>query len=122
MYPGDGYVDWVGLSGYNWGPSRPYHVWQSMADIFGHSYTVLTGMTAKPVMIAETTSAEVGGDKGLWITQGLLGDVPSRMPKVRAVVWFHENKEADWRVNSSTGALAGYRQTAASPTYRGVLP
>lgn len=122
MYPGDAYVDWVALGGYNWGPERAYHVWQSMADVFGNSYNVLTGMTSKPLMIAETSSAEGGGDKGAWITQGLLNEVPSRMPRVRAVIWFHENKEADWRVNSSSGALAAFREAAASTTYGGKLP
>ena len=73
-------------------------------------------------MIAETASTELGGDKAKWITQGLLTDVPSRFPRVRAVVWFQENKETDWRVNSSSSALAAYRKAASSSTYQGRLP
>jgi hypothetical protein len=48
--------------------------------------------------------------------------VPSRFPRVRAVVWFHEDKETDWRVNSSSAALAAYRKVASSSTYQGRLP
>jgi beta-mannanase len=122
MYPGDAYVDWVALGGYNFGPAQPFGVWQSLGQIFGHSYDQLTALTSRPVMIAETASTEAGGHKAAWITQGLLTDVPTRLPRVRAVIWFHENKEADWRINSSAAALAAFRQIAASATYGGRLP
>ena len=89
--------------------------------VFGPSYDELAAMTDKPMMIAETASAESGGDKAAWIKKGLLEDVPSRLPRVRAVVWFHENKEADWRIDSSAGSLAAYKQAAETPMYRGRL-
>jgi hypothetical protein len=120
LYPGDAYVDWVALDGYNWGTAVDGKRWQSLADVFGYSYDVLTAQFAKPFMIAETASAEIGGDKAAWISQGLLTDLPARLPAVRAVIWFDENKETDWRVNSSAAALAAYRQVAAA--YRGSLP
>ncbi len=119
MYPGDAYVDWVALDGYNWGPTQPYSVWRSVADLFGYSYDVLTSITKKPVMIAETASTEVGGNKADWITQGLLTDVPARLPRVRAVIWFNENKEQDWRVDSSAASLSAFQQAARSATYQG---
>jgi len=121
MYPGDAYVDWVGLDGYNWGPIDASRRWQRLADIFGPSYDALTKITNKPVMIAETASTEAGGDKAGWIRQGLLTDVPERLPKVRAVIWFDENKEADWRPNSSGTALATFQEAARSTIYRGRL-
>ena len=122
VYPGDAYVDWAGLDGYNWGTSQPWSQWASLASIFGASYDAVTRLTSKPLLLAETASTELGGDKAKWITQGLLTDVPSRFPRVRAVVWFHENKETDWRVNSSSSALAAYRKVASSSTYQGHLP
>ncbi|MGH2586244.1 MAG: glycoside hydrolase family 26 protein [Dehalococcoidia bacterium] len=122
VYPGDAYVDWVALGGYNFGPTQPYQVWRSLAEVFGHSYDALAAMTSKPMMIAETASAEIGGNKAGWITRGLLSEVPSRLPRVRAVIWFHENKEADWRINSSPATLTAFRQVAASASYRGRLP
>lgn len=122
LYPGDAYVDWVALDGYNWGTAYAGKSWQSLADVFGYSYDVLTAEFAKPIMIAETASTELGGDKAAWITQGLLSDLPSRLPAVRAVIWFDENKETDWRVNSSAAALAAFRQAAAAVRYHGSLP
>lgn len=115
LYPGDGYVDWVALDGYNWGasqPGDPYKHWTSFADIFGPSYQALVTLTQKPLMLAEVASTEIGGDKAAWITQGFQTDLPTRFPRVRAVVWFDENKETDWRIESSAAALAAYRTVA----------
>lgn len=122
LYPGDTYVDWVGLDGYNGGTALPWGGWQSIGQIFGASYDALAAMTSKPVMLSETASAEAGGDKAAWIRQGLLDEVSSRLPRVRAVIWFHENKETDWRVNSSPAALEAFIEVAASPKYQGRLP
>ena len=73
-------------------------------------------------MIAEIACTEEGGDKADWIRQGLLNDLPTLFPKVRAVIWFQEQKETDWRVNSSDAALAAFKQVAVSPAYQGRLP
>ena len=122
VYPGDSYVDWVGIDGYNWGTSNPDSTWTRLGTIFGPSYDKLAAMTNKPMMIAETASTELGGDKVTWIRQAFLNDVPSRLPRIRAVIWFHENKETDWRVNSSSAALAAYSEVVASSSYQGRLP
>ena len=57
---------------------------------------------------ARSRPAERGGDKAAWIED--MGDkLARRFPKVRAVVWFHANKETDWRVNSSAASLSAFR-------------
>jgi beta-mannanase len=113
LYPGDNYVDWVGLDGYNGGPALS-HKWLSFDLVFAPSYEALANLTSKPMMITETASAEAGGDKAAWIRQGLLEDLPVKFPRVRAVIWFNENKETDWRVNSSMQSLAAYREVVAA--------
>ena len=113
LYPGDAYVDWVGLDGYNGGRALSQR-WLSFSQIFMASYETLAAMGSKPMMITETASTELGGDKAAWIRQGLLNDIPSKFPRVHAVIWFNENKETDWRVNSSPQSLAAYREVAAS--------
>src|SRR5438477_654456 len=32
-YPGDAYVDWTGVDGYNWGTSDPSFAWQSFKEV-----------------------------------------------------------------------------------------
>ena len=116
LYPGDGYVDWVALDGYNWGTSLPGKRWESFTEIFLPSYRELLELTEKPIMIAETASTELGGDKAQWVRNAFLNELPTTFPRVRAVVWFQEDKETDWRVSSSEAALAAFRTVARKPS------
>jgi beta-mannanase len=118
LYPGDEYVDWVGIDGYNGGTALPWGGWLSLAQIFDRSYAAITALTTKPLMLAELGSAEAGGDKAAWITQGFLSDLPARYPRVAAVVWYNWEKETNWRIDSSAAALAAWQAVAAAPRYR----
>jgi beta-mannanase len=122
LYPGDAYVDWVALDGYNWGTTQSWSSWTSLVQVFDKSYSQLVALTKKPIMIAETASTETGGDKAAWIRQGFLVDLAPHLPRIQSVVWFNENKETDWRVNSSTAALAAFKEVVAAPLYQGTLP
>ena len=119
LYPGDAYVDWIGINVFNFGTSASWSEWGSFADILGPSYLPLTRLTDRPLMIAEAASTEHGGDKAAWIRKGFLADLPETFPRVRAAVWFNENREADWQVNSSPAALAAYSEVARAPRFRG---
>ena len=123
VYPGDDYVDWLALDGYNQGTEGPVlQEWRTVAEIFGPSHDRLAGISEKPMMIAGVSTAEAGGDEAAWIRDGLLEDVPSRLPRVRAVIWFDSNKVMDWRVNSTPESLKAYKEVAASCLYGGRLP
>jgi hypothetical protein len=120
-YPGDAWVDYVGLDGYNF--AAAHHIpWMSLASIFQSSYTTLTALSSKPVMFTETASAEGGGSKAAWIIQGFLHDIPTLFPRVMAIIWWQRVDQADWRVNSSTASQAAWRQVVASPLYGGTAP
>lgn len=120
FYPGDSFVDWVGLDGYNYG-AVDRTPWLSLVDVFQHSYRAMRRLTRKPLMIAETASTEHGGDKAAWIRQGF-AELPQAMPQVRAVLWFNRQKETDWRVNSSATSLAAFRSVVSSPMYDAQSP
>jgi hypothetical protein len=117
FYPGDEWVDYVGLDGYNWGTSSGS--WQTFSKIFASSYATITQLSSKPLIITETASSETGGSKAAWIEQSFLTTIPQEMPRVSAVVWFDENKEQDWRVDSSQSSLDAYRKVVASSLYGG---
>ena len=121
LYPGDAYVDWIALDGYNWG-GNPGHTWQSFSSVFSTSYQEITALTSKPLIITETSSAEEGGSKASWITQGLLTTVPQSFPRLKALMWFDWTMEHDWRVNSSTTSLAAFQSVVASPEYQASMP
>lgn len=114
LYPGDAYVDWTALDGYNWGTTTSVG-WQSFEQVFGPSLTQVRGLSSRPVMISEIGSAEQGGDKAAWIS-----DFFSRMaahPEIRAFVWFNHDKEADWRIQSSDASRMSYAAAVAAARY-----
>ncbi|PPF60509.1 beta-mannanase [Clavibacter michiganensis] len=113
LYPGDAYVDVVGLDGYNWGTGVAGHAWTSPADLFGPGLAQLRGIApAKPVVIAETASSEIGGSKAEWDTD--LVAFLQAQPDVVAFVWFDMDKEADWRIGSSASSATAIRDALAA--------
>jgi hypothetical protein len=122
-FPGDEWVDYTGLDGYNWGTAGVgVNRWQSLAEVFSSSYRQLTELSSKPVIITEVSSSEIGGDKAAWIREGFLKTIPQSFPRVNAVVWFDRNQEENWRIDSSASSLAAYREVVASSLYGGPNP
>ena len=123
VYPGDDYVDWIGVTVLNWGTSQEWSEWAELDELLDLFYTTTREYAGdKPLMVAEMASSEKGGDKGAWIRRALLESMPHEYPRIRAVVWFHSEKETDWQVDSSAGSLAAYRAVTASPIYQAPAP
>jgi Glycosyl hydrolase family 26 len=86
LYPGDAYVDWTGLDGFNKGGTN----WRSFATIFGSSYTSLVQLApSKPIMISQIASEENGGSKPAWISDMLSTQLPQNYPQIKAFSWFN---------------------------------
>jgi beta-mannanase len=120
LYPGDSYVDWLGMDGYNWG--TVFHGgtvtgWQTFSQVFTQTYTTITALSTKPLMVAETASAEQGGSKEDWITDAYSIQIPCNFKQIKAVIWFNENKETDWRIGSSPGAQNAFATAIQSCFY-----
>lgn len=118
FFPGDEWVDYVGLDGYNWGTSGG-ESFASFSKIFASSYTTITQLSSKPLIITETAASEAGGSKAAWIEETFFETIPQEMPRISAVIWFSENKERDWPVNSSQSSLDAYRKVVASTLWGG---
>jgi beta-mannanase len=121
LYPGDAYVDWTCLDGYNWGTSQSWSAWQSFDTIFGTQYNnILSIAPVKPMMIAETGVVENGGSKPDWFRDALTVQIPQNYPKVSAFVYFNRpstGSEPDWRIETTSASLAAFREAIASPYY-----
>jgi Glycosyl hydrolase family 26 len=112
-YPGDQYVDWTGIDGYNWGTSDPDFEWQSFRDVFADMYPKLAAK-GKPIIIAEMASDEAGGSKATWIND-IVPTLKNNYPLIKAIVWFDVDKERHWEINSSSSALTAYQKMAKDP-------
>lgn len=115
-YPGDRWVDWAGLDGFNWGGDWG---WRSFSEIFGASYEKLTALTDAPILIGETGSNDEPGDKAAWIASTYGTELP-RFGRVRAIVYYNSTfaDRADFRLESPPDAFDAYRAAIAAPRYR----
>ncbi len=130
-YPGQSYVDWLCMDGYNPTnkdnqPGWPDWLW--FDDIFFNIYHTFVDNTAifgdKPIAIGEFSSCEAGPyeltgqTKSAWITNAFDRIKSPDYASVKAFYWFHIKKECDWKINSSPPSLSAF-QTAISDTYFG---
>jgi hypothetical protein len=112
-YPGDAYVDWTGVDGYNWGTKNGG--WQTFQQVFQNIYPLLAAKK-KPILIGEMASAEAGGDKGKWIDD-IIPTLRTSFPLIKGIVWFDIDKEADWRISSSPASEASFIRMANNPYF-----
>ena len=92
-FPGDAYVDWVGVTGYfsTTGPD-------TFDGLYGPTMQEIRAFTAKPFFIAET-SVQTGPDAAV-AAQHLVSGVRQRSD-VLGFVWFDFDKAGtDWRLGS----------------------
>jgi len=113
LYPGDAYVDAVGLSNYNWGD---YHrdgfetQWTTFAALFDESIRQLAAITARPLWIAETGSSDKGGSKSAWLADAL-AQISARTD-IAGLMWFDQvddGADVDWRIETEPAAAAAWR-------------
>lgn len=97
LYPGDAYVDWVGLSGYYGTVGKENY--QSFDALFTPTRTELRRFTRKPLVITEVGATDAAGRKAEWIT-GMFRSLP-RHRDIIGVIWYQAVKEIDWRVGTS---------------------
>jgi hypothetical protein len=122
LYPGDEYVDWTGLDGYNWGtnPARPDR-WRSFDDLYSATYKKITQQIApgKPMIVSEVGSTEYGGSKAAWI-KDMLAKVPVNYPQIKGLLWFDKFDDGmDWPIETSTGATSAFAEGLGNPAYAG---
>ena len=116
-YPGDNYVDAVGMDGYNFGDTTAHSRWQSFSQIFAAPYALATqNWPNKPLFISETGCSSTGGDKAAWL-KDMDESLRTRFPRVESLTWFEAAKEADWRVLSTLKTAQTARSLWNAPFY-----
>ncbi|GGG29344.1 hypothetical protein GCM10007304_48980 [Rhodococcoides trifolii] len=107
-YPGDPYVDVIGIDGYNGGADGSY--WQTPEELFAPAIDAAGSIApGKTLWIYETGSGDTLGDKAHWISS-LFAYL--KTTRVSGVLWFDYAKpgEADWTLDSSESVTSATRQ------------
>lgn len=103
LYPGDDYVDYVGLTGYNHGSA-------TAPQTLGPTLTELRRLTSKPIILSEIGSD--GPQKARWIDS-----VPALLaaePRIQGFVYYSTSPQTtgatgDYRIDSDARTTAAFR-------------
>lgn len=86
-YPGDEYVDIIGLTGYNTGNYYPGETWREFGQIYDPLYKTYSDYFSHPLMITEFGSNSVGGDKAAWVDN--MFENIGKYPQIKAAIWWN---------------------------------
>ncbi|MER5340851.1 glycoside hydrolase family 26 protein [Streptomyces mirabilis] len=108
-YPGDGYVDWVGLVGYfTLGEDNAFE------SVFGPTRDQIRTFTKKPMLLLETGA--MPGERRRADIRNLFAGVEADDNMI-GFIWFNHRKRADWRLEASPLALEEFKRLAANDLF-----
>lgn len=123
-YPGDDYVDWIGVSIY--GAQDAEAEWSTFNERFQVVYHELNQTTViartKPIAVVEmgVTEDHPTGVKSVWISEALAIIRAGTYPRLKGISWWQEKwtnsdgSESNLRIDSSTASETAYRQGVAA--------
>jgi len=128
LYPGDDYVDWVGLSGYLRPPfDAPEGNSYDFGFTFNRSLNALRDLTDKPIFLAEIGASEIGSHKVGWVSSLFTSLQKPENADILGFAWFNlaittyvegERATNDWRIDSRADSLAAFVDGLALPGSR----
>jgi len=116
-YPGDDYIDWIGISIY--GPFHPKeNYWDTFEEILSSNYkSILEISSTKPFAILEfgVTDHHPLGDKAEWLENAFSVILSQKYIDFKAINYWHENWDNDGsltsiRIDSSAKSLNTFQK------------
>ena len=100
-YPGDAYVDWIGVGVLNYGTVASWSRWWSFHQILEKSYPALLSLN-KPVMISEFGTLSDGGSMAEWYRQAFY-QLDHHYGRIQGVILFSDaadrSMSPEWPLN-----------------------
>jgi beta-mannanase len=119
-YPGDDYIDWIGVSVY--GPQKPGDGWVSFQEGLDAAIMELSHISLnKPLAILEfgTIDGPDVSSKSMWIKDALNYITSDKYPRIKAISYWHskwdnDNGVSDMRLDSTPESLQSYQDVISS--------
>ncbi len=122
FYPGDDYVDWIGIDGYNFGDQFSWSTWKRPEEEFDPMIRRMRSLASKPLCVPEYgSSSKYDGqyrpeEKAKWISD--VFDLIAE-ENVKLASWFNTDKRTDWAVfGANTGPDSSLRRGIATERTR----
>ncbi len=85
-YPGDEYVDVIGMTSYNTGTYYQSENWTEFDQMYDALYNKYTKRYDKPLMITEFSSSSVGGSKDAWV-ENMFRHI-DKYDRIKVAIWW----------------------------------
>lgn len=108
-WPGDAYVDWVGIDGYFTMPGDTF------SSVFMPTVAAVRALTGEPILMSETAVGPVAGQAR--VIPGIFGGIQSN--HLLGLVWFDQAQDdgiyhQDWRLEDNPAGIDAFRQGLAA--------
>lgn len=115
-WPGDAYVDVIGLDGYNFGDHHDeWHTWEEAEEVFGPALAKIEASgVPHPILITEFGCTDDGDAKrrAEWIRRAHA--YFAGRPAIIGAIWFNHDKrregEKNWRIDADPLSLEAWRE------------
>jgi hypothetical protein len=123
-WPGDEYVDVLGIDGFNFYPENPERAdpdFYSFEALFSDMYTQMTALSNKPLFIMTGTSEFYRNGaiscKADWIRDAF-EKIANVYTQIAIMTWLHYqfNEQIDWRIDSSDASLKAFNDAMPCKT------
>lgn len=126
-YPGDDYIDWIGISVY--GPQDNKDGWWSFEDLMNDNWNEIKSISTdgKPIAVLEMGVVDDAslGDKAQWITDAFYSIGPNGTydQDIDAISWWDEtfrddnNYNVNLSINSSSASKQAYRDAVSNSIF-----
>ncbi|MBN7771960.1 glycoside hydrolase family 26 protein [Clostridium aminobutyricum] len=125
-YPGDEYVDVIGMTAYNTGTyyASSGEKWHEFDELYNNLYYTYSSRYQQPLMITEFASASMGGDKNQWVID--MFNTISHYNRIKVAVWWDGcdwdkdgNVARSYIMDESVSLLDIFKKYLKEPWYRG---
>jgi hypothetical protein len=125
-YPGDDYIDWLGLSVYseplfNVGPPQTFeHKMLGGSSTYQGSYAEITALGTKPLMINEMGLYRMPSEesKAQWVEDASTVLQSGEFARVKGIVWWAQNKGGDYDAYPRTSTFVnGFKKAFDQPFF-----
>ncbi|MCF6407817.1 glycosyltransferase [Chitinophaga filiformis] len=125
-FPGDEYVDWLGVTILNYGSMHPDGQWYTFNQLYTPYHDQQLFRAGLPVMVAELGSLAKEGNQQRWL-QDAFADMGKRFPEIKAAVLFNSAHDAnvigktgdsvlDWKLSAPQASLQQLHQLQKNDT------
>ena len=128
-YPGNKYVDYLGLTALDWGPAANQKRRSLVTAMTSWMKALRHLSKTKPIIASEIAAGYAANcatcDKGAWLSQGYPA-VYAKWPQVVAIIYFDYDMrgvgQPDWRLTSPTSAMTAYQNLLKDKRFQGTFP